>query len=91
MIFVVIAGAGSEGILGERIRTFYGAGKSIQIHPERDGEWLVAAAGTAVEVSDRLGITEKPDDIPIGIVLAVAGYWGREPNSVWEWITANGS
>jgi len=87
MIFVVIPGPGAEAELQARVTTRYE--KRIQIH-SAPGQWLIAADGTAKDVSDRLGISsEKPDDIGPAVVLAIVGYWGREPNNVWEWIAAN--
>ena len=90
MIFVVIAGPGNEEILSQRIGALY-PDKHIQIH-SNGGQWLVASAGTAEDVSNRLGITaDKPDDVGRAIVLGVSGYWGRESGNIWEWLTANGS
>jgi len=89
MIFVVIAGPGRETVLAERIHEFYG-NKSIALHAT-PGQWFVASNGTAEEVSTRLGITaDKPDDIAPAIVLAVAGYWGREAPNIWEWLALHG-
>lgn len=87
MVFVVIAGPGVEAAVGARVTALYE--RRIQLH-SAPGQWLVAADGTAKDVADRLGISaEKPDDLGPAIVMAIVGYWGREPNSVWEWITAN--
>ncbi|HZL25425.1 MAG TPA: hypothetical protein VFC39_02725 [Acidobacteriaceae bacterium] len=54
-----------------------------------EGQWLLIApaATTTKEISDRLGITETPG-VSNGIVLRVETYFGRNPQSVWEWITA---
>jgi hypothetical protein len=50
-------------------------------------EWLVAAKGTAKEVSDTLGITgEATARLGSAIVFATTGYFGRAPTEVWEWI-----
>lgn len=49
--------------------------------------WLVAADGvTAKDVSDKLGMTDGT--VGSGIVLTTAGYFGRAPTNVWEWMTA---
>jgi hypothetical protein len=54
-----------------------------------EGQWLLVApaATTTKEISDRLGITATPA-VSNGIVLRVETYFGRNPQSVWEWITA---
>ena len=89
MIFAVIAGPGLEEALEVRIQT--SCKSYIRINPA-PGQWLVAIdLKTAKEVSDRLGISaDKTDDLGPALVLTVAGYWGREPDNVWEWIVANG-
>ncbi len=94
MIFAVIAGPGLEEALEARIQAT--CNSYIRINPA-PGQWLVAVnvrtanVRPAKEVSDSLGISaEKPDDLGPALVLTVAGYWGREPDNVWEWIVANG-
>jgi hypothetical protein len=49
-----------------------------------DTQWLVSAGGTAVDISNRLGLSEA--QTTVGIVFATAGYFGRAPTNVWEWI-----
>jgi hypothetical protein len=50
-------------------------------------EWLVAASGiTAKDVADKVGITDGSKGA--AIVLTTAGYYGRAPNNVWEWLVA---
>jgi len=50
-------------------------------------EWLVAARGmTAKDISDKLGITDGTSGS--AIVFTTAGYFGRSPNNVWEWLSA---
>ena len=51
-----------------------------------DTQWLVSATGTAVEISNRLGITDGSTGA--GFVFATAGYFGRAPTDAWEWIKA---
>jgi len=55
-----------------------------------EGQWLVVApaATTTKEISDRLGITVENPVVSNGIVVRVESYFGRNPQSVWEWITA---
>lgn len=54
----------------------------LQISPR---EWLIAASGsTAKDISDKLGITDGSKGS--AIIFVTAGYYGRAPNNVWEWI-----
>lgn len=53
----------------------------------RPGQWLIAAGGTAKEISDRLGIT------PAGasgsaVVVSISGYYGRAGTQIWEWVAS---
>ncbi len=43
-------------------------------------------AATAKDVSDRLGITDGSNGN--GVVLNVAGYFGRSNPQLWEWLAA---
>ncbi len=54
---------------------------SLKVGP---GQWLVAHAGTAREVSDALGVTQG--EAGTAIIIAADGYYGRADSSVWEWI-----
>ncbi len=89
MVFVVLAASPFDGKLGLAIQANF-PGKHLILAP---GQWLVAASGTAKDISDKLGITnDLPDAIPIvptGQVFSISGYFGRAPNNVWEWIAAN--
>jgi hypothetical protein len=49
--------------------------------------WLVAGSGTAEETSRRLGVYGG-SDIGMTVVFSTAGYFGRAPSNVWEWIKA---
>ncbi len=50
-------------------------------------QWLVAGRGvTAKDVSDKLGITEGTNGS--AIIFTTAGYFGRAPNNIWEWLNA---
>ena len=52
-------------------------------------QWLVAAEGTAREVSDKLGITGvEPPRVVSTVVFGVAGYYGRASSEMWEWVAA---
>lgn len=48
------------------------------------GQWLVSAAGTAKDVSDKLGITEGASGA--ATIFSMGNYFGRAPTDVWEWI-----
>jgi hypothetical protein len=48
--------------------------------------WLIAASGTAQEVSLRLGVTTG--GIGQTIVFSTAGYYGMANSNIWEWIRA---
>lgn len=54
-----------------------------------EGQWLLIAPAstTTKEISDKLGITEQTPVVSNGIVARVDTYFGRNPTSVWEWIT----
>ena len=49
-------------------------------------EWLVAASGTAKNISDTLGITDGTSGG--GVVFSTSGYFGRANNQIWEWLLA---
>jgi hypothetical protein len=55
-----------------------------------EGQWLLIAppATTSKEVSDALGITGDGPVVSVALVLKVESYFGRNPASTWEWITA---
>jgi hypothetical protein len=48
------------------------------------GQYLVASRGTAVDVSNALGITDGTNGT--GIVLSTSAYYGRAGNNIWEWL-----
>jgi len=50
------------------------------------GQWFIAYKGTSKDLSNALGITKGEDTS--GIVIAVASYWGRATNDIWEWLEA---
>lgn len=53
------------------------------------GQWIVAAQGTAADVSNILGITSGT--VGPGIVCLIGGYYGRAANNIWEWMASKGS
>jgi hypothetical protein len=51
------------------------------------GAWLLSAPGTTEDISNRMGITGTSSNGSLSvIVFAIAGYHGRAPNTVWEWL-----
>jgi cobalamin biosynthesis protein CbiD len=50
-----------------------------------NGVWLVAGAGTAKEISDKLKITPEAES-GTGLVLEAASYYGRANPAIWTWI-----
>jgi hypothetical protein len=83
MIFAVLAAPNYDFVLSQAIPVKYP--KNIRIG---QGQWLVAGSGTAKDIAETLGFGDPPQ-INDGLVLSIAGYWGRKPNNVWEWIAAN--
>ena len=49
-----------------------------------DRVWLVAHAGTAKELSDKLGVTDGSNGS--AVILEAASYFGRASNTIWSWI-----
>ena len=82
-IFAVLADPQNTSLAGT-IQAMY-PGNFIQIRP---GQWLIAATGTAKDVSDTLMVS--PDGgLGPAVILAVSGYYGRANNQIWEWLAAN--
>jgi hypothetical protein len=52
-----------------------------------DFTWLVAATGTAIDVSASLGLSGAGPNS--GIVLEVGSYYGRANPAIWTWIKTN--
>ena len=55
-------------------------------------QWLISAAGTATDVSAKIGVydPQNPTAPATGsaIVFSTNGYFGRAPTNIWEWIKA---
>ena len=49
-------------------------------------EWMVFDKGTAIDVSTKLRISDASNGLEI--IVGVAGYYGRAPTPIWEWIKA---
>ena len=58
-----------------------------------DTQWLVSSNNTVIDVVAQLGIydAKKPENTPTGIaiVLATSSYYGRAPNTIWDWMKLN--
>ena len=78
-IFAVL-GVKRPAALGRKIAELY-PDDHILVQP---GEWLIASSGTAQSLSDKLGITDA--SVSAALVVTVAGYFGRKPPTLWEWI-----
>jgi len=51
--------------------------------------WVISSDGTTQTLSNKLGITDQADGNPLGvpaIIFSTAGYWGRGPAPLWEWL-----
>ena len=49
-----------------------------------ESAWLVAAAGTATEVSNKIGISDGQNGS--ALVLEISDYFGRANSNIWTWI-----
>jgi hypothetical protein len=49
-----------------------------------DGQFLVASQGTAMDLSNRLGITDGENGS--AIVFTMGSYYGRASTNIWDWI-----
>lgn len=71
-----------DALLEESVKANY-PGKFYAMGRAR---WLIAAEGTAREVSDHLGITTDPPKVPSSQVFAISGYYGRASSEMWDWM-----
>lgn len=85
-IFAIIQqpGAPSSANLPTAILTKY----PVTNYAVGNGVWLVADSGTAVDVSNRIGVTPG-EDAGSAMVLEIASYYGRANPAIWSWIKAN--
>jgi hypothetical protein len=49
-------------------------------------EWLVSFKGTTKDLSDKLGVSDGSNGA--AIIFGMAGYFGRAPTNIWDWIKA---
>lgn len=81
-IFAVIKQPSQDaGALERAVQTAY----PMNHYVISDGVWLVAAQGTAADVSGKLGL--GGDAAPnTGVVFEVGSYYGRANPAIWTWI-----
>jgi hypothetical protein len=48
-------------------------------------QWLISTKGTAKEVSDKIGISNKANDLS-AVVFATSSYYGLTETTLWDWI-----
>lgn len=77
-VLMPVNNATLEQSIEERFKT-----DALKIRP---GQWLVAAPGTAKELSDTLGVTDGSNGS--AVIITAASYFGRANPSIWEWIRA---
>jgi hypothetical protein len=49
-------------------------------------EWLVSFRGTAVGLSDKLGVSDGRNGV--AIIFGMSSYFGRATTDIWDWIKA---
>jgi hypothetical protein len=47
-------------------------------------QWMVSFRGTAVALSEKLGITDGANGS--AVIAQIGSYYGRAPRDVWDWI-----
>jgi hypothetical protein len=50
----------------------------------RDGQFLIAAPNTAVEVTKKLAIEDGTNGV--ALVVSIASYFGRANPAIWDWM-----
>ena len=86
--YMVAAFGGAAPLLDAAIRQKFPAAFQIET-----GKWVLnSTLQTSKDVSDSIGLTTDTPGAPMfmtGIVVAVKGYYGRGPTTLWEWLSAN--
>ena len=72
----------SAGDLGAVIKAAF----PEDVYELGDNAWLVSDSGTAVEVSNKIGITDG--SVGAAVVIEAASYYGRANPAIWSWIKA---
>lgn len=80
-IFMLVCdkASGAEGTMAEAL-----AASDLPHLAVAPNAWLVADAGTAKQLGDRIGLSSGTRGT--GIISEVGSYWGRAEPSVWSWI-----
>lgn len=85
-VFAIIKQPGTNSTkLGPEIAKTY----PLHHYDLGSGVWLVAAVGTARDVSDRLGISKGVNGS--AVVVEAASYYGNANPAIWTWIQSNWS
>jgi hypothetical protein len=86
-LFVIVALKGSGAAVDEAVKVAY----PTESYQAESGTWIVNADSViAKQVSDKLGITDKPVSPASmqALVVSINGYYGRAQADLWEWISA---
>jgi hypothetical protein len=84
-LFVVLALSDSDIRIANAVGSVY-PNDCLKVGP---GQFFVSAKGTAVDVSNALGMTNGSNGL--GIVVSVANYYGYAGTNIWEWLKVKGS
>ena len=49
-----------------------------------NNEWMISDKATAIDVSNKLGVSDASNGIVI--IVGIANYYGRAPNNIWDWM-----
>lgn len=83
-VFAIVSQGGAAA--SDRLRQTIAASFPDDFLPVTDAVWLVAAPGSAQDVSNKAGITQGGNEP--AIVLEISNYFGRSNPNVWAWIKA---
>ncbi|HTT80937.1 MAG TPA: hypothetical protein VMF86_14775 [Stellaceae bacterium] len=86
-IFAILLPAPNERLVGAIAKAYPNDHLRLS-----DTQFLVSSAGTAMEVSARIGVADPaaPQAPSAGsaVIFATTSYYGRAPAPVWDWIKA---
>lgn len=84
-VFSIIAVRNSEILMRKASEVF--KDDFLKLTPDSA---LVSAPLTAVQLTERLGLLNKPDQAPevdaSAIILSGSSYYGRATPQIWEWL-----
>jgi hypothetical protein len=53
-------------------------------------QWLISTGGTVIDLSKKLGVADSANlnapAVGVGIIFATSSYFGRAPQTVWDWL-----